>query len=701
MKKTLGSGRLFFMAITFTVMLVVYGVSLYRLQIIQGEAYYEASMNNIVTTQTVTAARGDILDRYGRVLVSNKDVYNVKLNDNKLFEDGNNSNQMILEMVSMVGSVGDTYTDELPVTMEPPFEYRAMSDIERTRLEAYLMDRGMPLDTTAVELMSYFRTRYEIDNNYTAADMRTIAGVRYEINSRYSPSSPSSPYIFVQDASTDLISLLLEEYGDIIVVETSFIRVYETEYAAHLLGYVGMMDADEYERYSQTGEYSMDAIVGKDGVEFAFEEYLHGVDGSMQTISTSTGTVTNTSYIEEPIPGNHVYLTIDGLLQEATERALESGVVWLQADREAQNAKAVAENRLEDVIIDDIQGAAAVVVKVDTGEPLAIASYPTFDLSTLTEDWSELLVAENNPLFNRALGGAYAPGSTFKPVTFIAALTEGIINTETRIDCEGVYREYEDAGYAPTCWIWDDGMTHADLNVTEALRDSCNYFTYVVGNDLGVDIMGEFAHDFGLGVETGIELTEAEGNMANQENHFEYAGAEWRIGDTLQAGIGQSDSLFTPIQLAEYAAALANGGTRYSSSILKDVRSYDYADSLYAHEPEVLSKVDTADYNFAAIQEGMYLVAHDPMGSAYFDFYDYPITVAAKTGTSQLGEDKTNNAVFIAYAPYENPEIAVAIVVERGAAGSAAGSIARDIFDAYFSSQESYGTSESESELLK
>jgi penicillin-binding protein 2 len=422
----------------------------------------------------------------------------------------------------------------------------------------------------------------------------------------------------------------MARYGDVIEVETSFVREYSTQYAAQLLGYIGMMDTAEYEEYSKTSDYSLDAKVGKDGVELAFETYLHGKDGEAQVTSTASGTVTNTVYTEDPEPGDHVYLTIDIQLQEAAERALEAGIVRLQAARDTANLADESIGAYDD-IEEDIQGGAIVVVDVESGEPLAIASYPTYSLETLLENYTELLDADNDPLFNRALMGAYAPGSTFKPCTAIACLTENIINTEDTIKCEGVFTKYAYAGYAPECWIYSqEHMTHGNENVTTAVRDSCNYYFYTVGDLLGVDKLVTYAHNFGLGVTTGIELPETPGNMANRENHEEITGEPWTQGDALQAAIGQSDSLFTPLQLAEYCAAIANGGTRHSASILKSVRSYDYSEKIFESESEVLSTVESADYNYAAVQYGMYLVANDPVGSAYADLFGYQVDVAAK-----------------------------------------------------------------------
>ncbi|HBD86209.1 MAG TPA: penicillin-binding protein [Clostridiales bacterium] len=700
MGKLIKTSRLFALSLLIAVLVGTYAVTLYKLQIIEGAAYYEESRNNIVTSAAVTAARGNIYDRYGRVLVSNRECYNIKLNADALFYgDLEDPNAAILDIVGIVRACGDTYIDELPVTLEPPFEYTAMTSIQETMLQAYLRDKDMDEGTTAVELMSYFRTRYGIDNNYSAEDMRTVAGIRYEINVRYAQNFATTQYIFVEDASIALISKLMEAYGDIVEIETSFVREYNTQYAAHLLGYIGLMNHTEYERYSKTGDYKMDAKVGKDGVELAFERYLHGKDGEAQITSTAGGTVTNTLYTEEPEPGNHLYLTIDLQLQEAAEKALEAGITRLQRARDTANLEAESIGAL-DKVAEDIQGGAIAVVDVTSGEPLVLASYPTYRLDTMIEDYSGLLEAENDPLFNRALMGAYAPGSTFKPCTAIACLTENIINTEETIKCQGIFTKYAYAGYTPTCWIYPDGL-HGNENISTAVRDSCNYYFYTVGDLLGVDKLVEYAHRFGLGVPTGIELPETVGNMTNRENHEEITGESWTQGDALQAAIGQSDSLFTPLQLAEYCAAIANGGTRYSASILKSVRSYDYSEKILESGSDVLSTVSSPDYNYAAVQYGMYLVANDPAGSAYADLFGYPVDVAAKTGTAQLGKGKTYNAIFICYAPYDDPEIAIAIVLERGVAGSNLCSIARDVLDSYFSIKNASNTLENENKLLK
>ena len=715
MNKLIKSGRVATIFILLILLLSVYLVFLYKLQIIEGEEYYNQSNEIKTEERRVTASRGNILDRYGRVLVSNKECYNLTIDTAKLFAS-EDPNSTILELIEMVEQFGDTYTDDLPITTDPPFEYDPnMTDIQRTMLEAYFKDEtrvkefkaaGISEYPSAVELLSYMRTRYNIDNSYSAEEMRKIAGLRYSINVRYSINT--ADYVFVQDASMELITSIMENKLAGIEVTRAYAREYGTEYAAHLLGYVGLMTQEEYEKYSLR-DYANDAMVGKDGVEYAFEDYLHGEDGTVEETRNASGTILSTVYTKEPVPGDHVYLTIDIVLQEQVERILDNGIRILTQERMTEKGEQEAKGlwTFEDGFW-EITGGAAVVVNVKTGEPLAIASWPTYDVTTIIENYSALMEAENAPLFNRALMGAYAPGSVFKPCTAIAALSEGIVNTEEEIKCEGVYTRYASEGYAPECWIWSsipgEHYTHGELNVTGALLNSCNYFFYSVGNFLGIDNLEKYARDFGLGESTGIELVETKGNMSSEDTHMDYAGTEWRIGDTLQAAIGQSDSIFSPLQLAEYCAAVANSGTRHSASILKSVRNYDYSEEVFTRQSEVMSTVTSAQYNWDAVHEGMFEVANNWQNEGVAKYFiDLPQSqrTAAKTGTAQKGENIVNDAIFICYAPFDDPEVAVAIVVERGKAGANCAFMARQILDVYFNIKSYSDSSEGEMSLLK
>lgn len=693
MDKIVKSSRLIILIVLVAAMAVVLFVSLYRLQIIDGESYYEQSKNSIVSTSTVAAARGNILDRYGRVMVSNRVCNNLMINDNELFEQ-EDPNAIILQLVNAVEDSGNTYTDTLPVTKKAPFEYvKNMSDLQRTRLDAYLEEYDLPASTTAVELMAVFRKNFQIDDNYTSEEMRIIAGVRYEVKIRYIIGT--SPYVFSQDVSIDLISKLMENDVPGFEVRSSYIREYNTTAAAHLLGSVGLMDSDEVAEYKNDG-YAMDAYVGKDGAEKAFESYLHGTDGLAVVTSTKEGTIVNTTYKKEPQPGNNVYLTIDLGLQEAAEAALSSFITTTNSEREKTNAQLAAVGNTKDQT-ELISGGAVVAIDVKSGEPLAIASYPTYDLSTFFEDAQDILEDENHPLLNRALQGLYAPGSTFKPVTAIAALSEGIITTNTTIYDEVTFTKYPD--YQPSCWIKGKG-THGTVNVTQAIEVSCNYFFYTVGDMMGIEPITEYGKQFGLGQKTGIELYEEEGIISSTEYREKVMKEEWFVGYTLGAAIGQDINSFTPIQIANYIACLANDGTRYKTSMLKAVRSFDGSDSLFERKAEVSGTVVSAQENFDAVQLGMYNVANSTSGTAYRIFGNYPVHVAAKTGTAQRGENTTNNGVFVCYAPYEDPEIAIAVVVEKGGSGSGIATIGKDVLDYYLSFKNSANVTETENTLL-
>lgn len=703
MEKLIKPVRLFIMALLLIVVLVIALVTLYKLQIIEGKAYYEESQNNIITTKTVSAARGSIMDRYGRVLVENRVCNNLIIDTKKLFLDDDptyaRANADILQLVNTVLAYGDTYTDTLPVTKSPPFEYTKMTSIQRETLKAYLRERGLPESASAVELMAYMRSRYNIDNSYTAEETRTIAGVRYEINSRYIHDFATSPYIFAEDVSMDLITTLMEKDIPGFDVQSGFVREYDTTYAAHLLGYVGMMSSAQLEKFKELG-YSNDAMVGQSGAEEAFEEYLHGTDGQARITSTATGIVTNTVYTEETIPGDHVYLTLDIGLQEAAENALNSYITLENEHRTEKNAELDLYGGSPDDYKQLITGGAAVAVDVASGEPLAIASWPSFELKDFLAHYSEIYSAENNPMFNRALQGVYMPGSTFKPCTAIAALNEEKIDTGTIIDCVGRYTKYEDIGYAPKCWIYGKGL-HGELNVSGAITNSCNFFFYTVGDYLQISLMAKYAKAFGLGESTGIELYEKTGVMTSDQYMQEKYGRDVYAGEAIQAAIGQAESVFTPMQLAEYCAAVANNGQRHTASLLKSVYTYDFSKTLYTREATVLSSVDTEQEYWDAVHLGMRGVVTNPnVGSCYQTFLDASYSVAAKTGTAETGE-KTNNAVFICYAPFDEPEIAVAVVVEKGSAGASIATIARNILDYYFAFRDSTSALEREGMLLK
>ena len=695
MRKPVSTPRLVFLGLVSGLLMVIYLISLYKLQIIEGAKYYAQSQNSIVDEKVVAAIRGNIMDRYGRLLVSSTACNNLTIDTTELFEQ-EDPNAIILELCRAIETFGDTYTDTLPITSEPPFEYTAMSDLQRNMLDAWLNANDLPLDATAVEVMSAMRTRYDISGNYDAKDARTIVGVRYEVNNRYNINT--TPYIFAEDVSMPLLTYLMEQNIPGFDVTTSYVREYKTQYAAHLLGYTGLLTQEEWDQYADL-DYSLDAYVGKDGVEYAFENYLHGVDGEAKVTSTIDGVLVSTEYVKDPQPGNHTYLTVDIGLQEVCEEALGAHIDEINAEREEINRDAEMYGTETEELV---TGGAVVVVDVNTGEPLALASWPTDNAATMLEDYEELLANENDPLYNRALMGVYAPGSTFKPCSATAFMAEGIISPLNTLVTEGQFTKYIDQGYAPECWIYSDyKYTHGEINVVQAITYSCNYFFYYWGDQLGIDKMSYYASLYGLGEATGIELPERTGQMSTQSFKEQYAGIPWYQGDTLQSAIGQSYSEFSPLQMAEYCAAIANGGTRYSASLLKEVRTYDYSQTVYERQTEVLSEVDVDPSIFDAIQYGMWGVLYDEASTLQDVFLTCNVECAAKTGTAQRGEGLKNNAMFICYAPYDDPQIAIAIAVEKGGAGATLAPLAVQIINYYFSFESSAYTLENNYSLLK
>ena len=696
MQKMVKPIRLVVLAVVFVLLLGVYFVALYKLQIIGGREYYAVGETETKEDITIAAARGNILDRYGRLLVSNSLCNNLSINVTELFSQ-DDPNAVILELCSAVERFGDTYTDTLPITKAPPFEFTEMDTLQKSMLDAWLKANDMPLDSSAVEILAAMRTRYSVGSEYNAEDARRIVGVRYEINDRFNINT--TPYVFAEDVSMPLLTYLMEQDIPGFELSSSYVREYKTQYAAHLLGYTGKLTAEEWATYAGK-DYSLDAYVGKDGVEYAFEEYLHGVDGEAEVYSNLDGVTLRTKYTKEPQPGGHVYLTLDIGLQEVCEEALAAHIESINEDR----ARIIAEAEMYGTESTEmISGGALCVVKVDTGEPLALVSYPTYDAATMLDNYETLVADENAPLYNRALMGVYAPGSTFKPCTATALLAEKVISPLETLKTEGQFTKYIDDGYAPECWIYSTyKYTHGEINVVQAITYSCNYFFYYYGDRLGIDKMAYYAKLYGLGEHTGIELPEVTGQMSTQSFKEQYTGISWYNGDTLQSAIGQSFTEFTPLQMAEYCATIANGGTRYSASILKEVRSYDYSKTLFQRETEVLSKLDIDPEIFGYIQYGMYGVLYDAASTLKEHWLDSSIVAAAKTGTAQRGEGLVNNAMFILYAPYgDNPEIAIAIAVEKGGAGATLSPVARKIVDYYFTFQSSANTVENAYSLLK
>ena len=657
--------RLYVLAAALGLMMLLFLIALYDAQILHGSENRAKSIASNATWQQVEASRGILTDRNGKVLVSNRLAYTLTF-DKTAFADDDALNDAIWQLIQLCQETDTVWVDTLPIAQTSPYLYLASRNEES--FWNYLADNKLSPSLPSRQLLGELRTLFHIDSSYTEAQARLIAGVRYELRSR-------SSYAFAEDVSTELISRITD--GDFPGVTTGqdSLREYNTTYAAHILGRISRIYAENWPEYRDKG-YSMDALVGESGVEKAFEDWLQGENGTRIITTDDKGKITGEFFKTEPKPGGTVALTLDLDLQAATEDALASTIESM-IDKDS-----------------DQRGGAAAVVKVGSGEVLAIASYPSYDPATFAQSYNQLLADERLPMFNRAVNGTYAPCSTFKMNTAVAALESGIITPSSTIQDKGVYTFYEYP--QPWCWVWPLGYTHGRVNVSDAITVSCNYFFYEVGRLTGIQTINDYAKQFGLGSSTGIEIGDSTGALASPE-YAEAHDLEWTDGQTLTAAIGQSYNLFTPLQLANYIATLVGNGEHYQAHLLKSVKSYDNSRLLYVYDEPPLNTVEMSESTINAITKGM----HDlTTGSLAGAFDKCVVSAGAKTGSAQVGTEIANG-VFVAYAPYENPEIAVAIVIEKGGAGAALASTAVEIINAYYADHMAGGNVIGENTLLK
>ena len=659
----------------FAAFLLLFGAVLYDAQILHGSENRARSISSNATSEVVPASRGIITDRNGKVLVSNRLAYTLVF-DRSGFTDDAALNDAILRLIRLCQETGTGWNDTLPIRQTGSF-VRYTNDRSES-FSKYLEDNKLTVTAAGRQLIAELRELYHVDESLSEKDARLVVGVRYELHSRDS-------YTFAEDVSSEVLSLITDGRYEGVSIHTASARVYNTTLAAHILGTIGPIWQEEWSSNEKTGYvgyadkgYSMNDLVGKDGVEKAFEEYLRGTDGRRLITTDEDGKLTGELYTREPQPGGTVALTLDIDLQADVERALAETITGM-----------IDEDSNE-------RGGAAAVVSVGSGEVLALASYPTYDLSTFNEDYEELVADERLPMFNRATQGIYAPGSTFKMCTAVAALESGIITPSSIIQDRGIYTYYRDP--QPMCWVYrQGGSTHGRINVTQAITESCNYFFYEVGRLTGIRTLDSYASQFGLGQSTGIEIGDSSGVLASPE-WADSHNQEWTDGQTITAAIGQSYNLFTPLQLANYIATLVGGGEHYQAHLLKNVKEYDNSRLLYVYGDEPLNTVEMSDSTIEAVTKGMHELTVS--GGVAFAFRDCVVSAGAKTGSAQVGTDIANG-VFVAYAPYEDPEIAVAIVIEKGGSGAALATTAVEIINSWFSHAQDDSAAMGENTLLK
>ena len=699
---------------------LLYSAILYNVQVTNHEEYLASSVRSITRSEKVTASRGIVTDRNGRTLVSNSSAYNLTF-DKSLLRSGDDENEAILRLLELCESRDVEWADSLPLSFTTPVSYRfsSLTNTQISRFVSYLLTLEKPrallgayllarpealgqaqpaltadmsesekkdallealsgqtitagllvsagLDAAAV--LDYMRQSYQISIHWSDADARKVLGVQYELSLR-AQGTNNSLYVLAEPIDTEFISILADGDYAGAKVSSSYIRQYETPYAAHILGTVSRYQYEDREALAGKG-YDGDDWIGRSGVEAAFEDYLRGTDGRRVVSTNADGKTTGVYYSTQPQPGNTVELTIDIEFQSAVEEALAATVSKMTA---------------EDGLVE--RGAGAAVVKVGTGEVLALASYPTYDLATYYTNYNETSADPAKPFYNRATQGTYAPGSTLKPLTAVAALETGATSLTEKINDTGRWSYPGDPNSGAKCWIYPG--RHGKIDLVQAITVSCNYFFAEMGYRMGMDTFVDYLTAFGLGESTGIEIGERIGTLPR--NNVGENQAPW-------AAFGQSNQAYTPLQLANYIATLVSGGKHCEAHLLKTVKTYDNSEIVAVGESTPVNTVAISDSTLEAVKKGMHNLTTTTL-SGYFA--SCVVDAGAKTGTAQLGADIENNGVFVCFAPYDEPEIAVAIVIEKGGSGGALASTAVEILNAYFTADEIGVTVVGENELIR
>lgn len=663
-------------------------VQLFNLQVVHGSEYREESNTKLTREATIEAARGSILDRSGNVLVSTEMKFSLEMYKSKTEDEQLNSS--ILLMTNILEENGDSYVDTFPISIDP-FEYHFDTAEE---LAEWKDKYDIPEAASAEEAFYLFRDKYNISSD-NAKEIRQILAIRYAITTIGYSTTRS---LDISDEITRGSAVQLQENsqnltGINIVVEPT--RVYHTgSLASHIIGYVSRISTtnqNEFAARGDTYEYEADDKVGQTGIEKTFEEYLRGEDGEKQIDMTVDGTITGEYISKEAVGGADIVLTIDANLQEVAERALAENI---QKIRDGGFGEPVA-----------AEGGAVVAINVKTGEILAMASNPDYNPEDFYNGisqakYNEYLNNPYNPLYSKAYQSTYAPGSTFKMVTAVAALESGTITVNDYINDSGPYYGLVTGNVQdPACWYYNTyGVGHGRLNVIGAIQKSCNYFFYDVGIHMGIDTLVKYAKYFGLGSKTGIEITsESSGTLASREaaeasNYTE----TWSAAQTAYASIGQGLNSFTPLQMAKYIAMIANGGNKIDVTIIKSINLSNGTQVSRTEIDEFIkeklgladgSEDTSEDLNISqetinAVREGMRSVTDGEGGTAYSSFKDFEITVGGKTGSAESG-NKTHGW-FVGFAPYDDPEIAVVAIIENGLHGYYTADVVKEVIYEYF-----------------
>ena len=661
------------------ILMLLYGLRLIFLQLVNGEDFKSQATNTTDYKFTVTAARGDIVDSRGERIATSVTGYNVVLN--KLLMGDEDLDGMLQKIVELLRANSESWNDTLLISQPDAagnytFTAEEGSTKDQKALAAMKDNLGLQQYATANDVMEKLVEDYDLAS-YPLSWQRTLGGIHYEM--QLQAFSNVNNFIMAENVSEATVATIKEHslsLPGVEIVETSTRSYEQSTVLPHVLGRVGKITAEKWKVTDENGQttyplrekgYNMNDIIGISGLESAYEDELRGKDGVETITRNSDGVIVDTALTTVPEPGHTVQLTIDSRFQKAVDKALASNIEMINRTYNANSTKAAA--------------GAAVVVDVKTGAVLAASNYPSFDQNLYATQYSEYSADESLPLFNRALQGLYTPGSTFKPAVAIAALDTGLINRYSTVNCTRVYTYYKD--YRPKCT--QHGHGNGPIDVVNAIKWSCNIFFYDVGRRLTSDVYDAYAYKLGLGQRTGVEVSEATGHLTtkNDSNYMESLD--------IQAAIGQGNTVVTPVQLATYAATIANRGTRYRTHFVKAILDSNTGEVLQETQPEVMDVIEDKGETFDLIQQGMIGVSQTISALA-----NYPYTIACKTGTPQRSEGYYSgssyrhytNTMMIAYGPTEDAQIAIGIVVEYGGGGARAGNLAADIFNAYFAMQD-------------
>lgn len=681
MKKLSGIGRYVVCALLLLGIFSLFVVRLFQWQIIDGQTYYDLSNTTSSSYIKLTATRGEILDRDGNPLAQNRTCYNIVFDDTLI--DREHLNDTILELIGIMEETNTKWIDPLPIQLNSDGSYSFKEDYD-SEIEFLKSSSMLHVNSyaTAAECMSQLIEMFDC-KDYAPEDAIKIISVRY--NMKKNLFDADSPYTFAQDISADVMTVVNERTANMagVRVDVTTIREYpDGALAPHIIGKTGPLTQEQYDFFKENDNlfdlednlsgYSLDDTMGQNGIEYALEDTLRGENGKLAIETDREGNLISSEVEVAPEAGNTVYLTLDSRIQAVTNVSL------------AKNAKAAKENAVptdDDPKGADCEAGAAVMIDIKTGEVLAASTYPTYDLNKYISDiayYNQLNNDKTYPMINRAFNGSFAPGSIFKPVVAAAALQEGIINSSSTVYCNHYYTYYtKDTSLAPKCMGW-----HYNTSIYLALQKSCNIFFYDVGRRLGITKLDAYGTLFGLGEKTGLEVSESTGVLTTPEDYERRSGQTWTDGMTLSAAIGQMDNSFTPVQLVSYCASIANGGNRMQLHLVDKVTDYTRETVVEEKGATILNEVGVDDENLEIVREGMRLVAQS--GGTASDFANYGVEIGAKTGTAQTGTGNSDNVTFIAFAPYDEPEIAIAVVLEHGSNGTYSKNIARDMLNAYF-----------------